>query len=376
MKILITGSNGFIARNLIARLESQNDINHIIYKYDIETPYEQLTEYTKDCDFVYNLAAVHRPEDKEDFNKVNFLLFDEILGLLEKNNNSCPVLYTSSIQVKQDTDYAKSKLRAEESLILHGKKVEGKAIIYRLTNTFGKWARPNSHSVIATFCYNIARGLDINISDLGYLMDFYYIDDVIDSFVAQLNGKVSPGLDDIYRLDNNLIYSITLGKLAELIDSFRLSRLNHSIPDMSDDFTKKLYSTYMSYLPCDCFNYPLNMNKDERGSFTEIFKTIDRGQFSVNITKPGISKGDHWHNTKCEKFLVVSGKALIQFRKIDAEEIIKYPVSSEHMEILDIPVGYTHNIINIGDDDLVTLMWANEIFNLDKMDTYHLMVDK
>ena len=367
MKILIMGGYGFITKNLIARLESQNDKNYIIYKYDIETPYEQLNEYTKHCDFVYNIEEDYIPKNKESFN--------EILELLEKNNNSCPVLYTSYIQVKQDVVHAKSKRSAEEALKQHAKKVDGKAIIYRLTNTFGKWAKPNSHSLIATFCYNIARDLDISIRDSDYSMDFYYIDDVIDSFFDQLYGNVLPDADSIYRLDNSLIYSITLGKLADLIDSFRLSRVNNSIPNMSDDFTKKLYSTYMSYLPFDTFSYSLNMNKDERGSFTEIFKTIDRGQFSVNITKPGVTKGEHWHNTKCEKFLVVSGRALIQYRKVGDEEILNYYVSSEQMEVLDIPVGYTHNIKNIGDDDLVTLMWVNENFDPEKMDTYHLIVD-
>ncbi|BCJ94682.1 capsular polysaccharide biosynthesis protein Cap8F [Anaerocolumna cellulosilytica] len=375
MKILVTGSSGFLGKNLIARLEAQKEENHIIYKYDVDTSKEHLNEYAKDCEFVFYFAAIHRPKKEEEFHQINVLLFEDLINLLEKNQNNCPILYTSSIQAVQNTEYAKSKREAEDLLKNHGEKTGSKAIIYRLTNTFGKWAAPNHHSVVATFCNNITRELEIEIDNPGQPMNFYYIDDVIDSFISHLYRDMAPASDGFYHLDKKYLYTTTLKELADKLRAFHDSRLTLTLPDMADSFTKKLYSTYLSYIPIHTFHYPLTMHADDRGSFTEIFKTPERGQFSVNVIKPGIKKGEHYHNTKCEKFLVVSGRALIQFRKIDSEEIMNYYASSEELEVIDIPVGYTHNIMNIGEEDLVTLIWANEVFNKENPDTYPLPVE-
>lgn len=375
MKILVTGARGFIGKNLISTLQSQADKKHIIYSYEFDTPKEMLMEYTKDCDFVYHFAAVHRPVNKEEFREINYMVLRELIKNLRKNKNTCPILYTSSIQAVQDTDYAKSKKDAENELINYEKKTGAKAIIYRLTNTFGKWAKVNAHSVVANYCYNIARGYEIYIRDPNYLMDFYYIDDVIDSFIKHLDGIGKPNSDGFYSLDQSLRYSITLSELAERIMSFCKYRDDLSTPLVSDAFTKKLYSTYVSYLPSNEMSYSLKMNEDVRGSFTEIFKREDWGQLSVNIIKPGISKGEHWHRTKCEKFLVISGKGIIRMRKVLEKETISFIVSSNRMEIIEIPAGYTHNIHNIGQEDLVILIWANEIYNNQYPDTYPLKVE-
>ncbi|MDF2800628.1 MAG: capsular polysaccharide biosynthesis protein Cap8F [Anaerocolumna sp.] len=369
MKILVTGSNGFIGSNLITRLKSMGQ-DYIIYAYDMNTSLEELREYTKDCDFVFHFTGVHRTNRIEDFMEVNYLFFKELLTMLQEHGNTCPILYTSSIQATQDTEYAKSKRLAEEELKQHSEKTGAKSIIYRLTNTFGKWAKPGSHSVVANFCHNIARNEDIEIHSPDTVMNFYYIDDVIDSFVNQLKEEYTLVTDSINSLDSTLLYSITLKKLADKIYSFRESRNNNKLPDMKDAFTKKLYSTYLSYLQPTDFKYPLLSNKDNRGSFTEVFKTDERGQISVNVIKPGVKKGEHFHDTKCEKFLVISGEAKIQFRKIGTNEVINYYVSSKKMEVVDIPPGYTHNIINEGISDCVTLIWANEVFDPSKPDTY------
>lgn len=369
MKILVTGSNGFIGSNLITRLKSLGQ-DYIIYEYDMHTTIEKLKEYTKDCDFVFHFTAVHRTNRIEDFMEINYLFFKELLSMLRAHNNACPILYTSSIQVTQDTEYARSKRLAEEELNDYARETGAKSIIYRLTNTFGKWAKPGSHSVVATFCYNIARNEKIEIHSPDTIMNFYYIDDVIDAFINQLKCNTPHNYQDINSLDSSLLYSITLKELAEKIYSFKESRSNHMIPDMKDAFTKKLYSTYLSYLQPTDFKYPLLSNKDNRGSFTEIFKTEERGQISVNVIKPGVKKGEHFHDTKCEKFLVISGEALIQFRKIGTDEVINYYVSSKKLEVVDIPPGYTHNIINEGISDCVTLIWANEVFDKAKPDTY------
>ncbi len=369
MKILVTGSKGFIGSNLITRLKSMGQ-DYIIYEYDMQTSMEELKEYTRDCNFVFHFTAVHRTNRVEDFMEINYVFFQELLLMLEAHNNACPILYTSSVQAVQDTEYAKSKRLAEELLKEHGRKTGAKSIIYRLTNTFGKWAKPGSHSVVATFCHNIARNEPIEIHSPNTVMNFYYIDDVIDTFIRQLKEEALQGNGDINSLDRSLLYSITLQALAEKIYSFKDSRSNHKIPDMKDAFTKKLYSTYLSYLPPTDFKYALSSNKDNRGSFTEIFKTEERGQISVNVIKPGIKKGEHFHDTKCEKFLVISGEAFIQLRKIGTEEVINYYVSSKKLEVVDIPPGYTHNIINEGISDCVTLIWANEVFDPSKPDTY------
>lgn len=369
MKILVTGAKGFIGSNLIARLNALEP-EYIIYAYDMDTSLEELKKYTKDCDFVYHFTAVHRTNREEDFIEVNYLFFKELLEMLQKNHNYCPVLYTSSIQAVQDTEYAKSKRMAEEALKIYALKTGARGILYRLTNIFGKWAKPSAHSVVATFCYNIARNEAIEIHNPDTVMNFYYIDDVIDSFIKQLKEEEVPKEDGIHRLEDTLLYPVTLKELAEKIYSFKEARNNHTLPDVKDIFTKKLYSTYLSYLEPAEFKYPLISHTDNRGSFTEIFKTEDRGQISVNVIKPGVKKGEHFHDTKCEKFLVVSGEAKIQFRKIGTDKIINYYVSSRKLEVVDIPPGYTHNIINEGICDCVTLIWANEVFNPFKPDTY------
>ena len=369
MKVLVTGANGFVGKNLIAELNNRgyNDI----YKCTRETTIEQLDEYTKECEFVFHLAGVNRPKEEKEFMEGNFGFTSELLDLLKKNNNKSPILITSSIQAERNNPYGRSKKAGEDLLFKYSKETGVKVYVYRLTNLFGKWSRPNYNSVVSTFCYNIARDLDIQINDPEVELNLCYIDDVLDEFLRAL--KDNPTREGDYCVVP-VTHRIRLGKLAELIYSFKESRKNLSIPNMNDLLTKKLYSTYLSYLQEDEFSYPLKMNVDNRGSFTEFIRTPERGQVSINISKPGITKGNHWHHTKNEKFLVVSGEGLIRFRKIDSDEIIEYRVSGEKLEVVDIPTGYTHSIVNIGDTDLVTIMWANECFEPENPDTYYLEV--
>lgn len=369
MNILVTGAKGFVGKNLIAELKNRG--YNEIYECDIETTDEELEEYTKKCEFVFHLAGVNRPEKEEDFMKGNFGFTSTLLEKLKKNENKSPVLISSSIQAKLDNPYGKSKKAGEDLMFTYGKQTCAKVLVYRLPNVFGKWCRPNYNSVIATFCNNIARDLEIKVNDPTVVMNLVYIDDVVEEFISALEGKE--------HIEENFcyvptVYTITLGEIANLIKSFKQSRKDLMLPNMQDEFSKKLYSTYLSYIPEEEFCYPLKMNIDNRGSFTEMFKTLERGQISVNISKPGIVKGNHWHNTKNEKFIVVSGKAAIRFRKIDSDKVIEYITSGDKIEVVDIPCGYTHNIENIGDTDLVTIMWANELFNPDKPDTYFMEV--
>ncbi len=370
MKILVTGAGGFLGRNLLAQLTNQSGTQYDIYTYDKSSNLDDLKEYTKDCDFVYHFAAVHRPIREDEFRKVNYEFFQTLLGYLRENGNHCPVLYTSSIQAVQNTEYARSKRMAEEALKEHGKLNASKVIIYRLTNTFGKWAKPCAYSVVATFCYNLAREREIEINNPNTLMRFYYVDDVITSFLKHLTEEVPPDADGYYRLTEEYCYSVTLKELADAIREFKYDRENNYIPDLKDPFHKKLYSTYLSYLPLEELKLPLTSHEDERGSFTELLKTEGSGQISLNITKPGIKKGEHYHNTKCEKFLVLSGTALIQIRRIGSREIMEYNLSGEKLCLLEIPPGYTHNLINTGESDLYTLIWANEVFDTTHTDTY------
>ena len=369
MKILVTGAKGFVGKNLVAELKNR-DYNEI-YECDINTTDEQLSEYTKNCEFVFHLAGVNRPEKEEDFMKGNFGFTSILLDKLKQNNNKSPILITSSIQAELDNPYGKSKKAGEELMFKYSKETGAKVYVYRLTNLFGKWSRPNYNSVVATFCNNIAHNLPIKINDPEVTLNLAYIDDVLNEFINAMNGKSS--LKDNYGYIP-ITHTVKLGEIAELINKFKNSRENLQIPNMKNDFEKKLYSTYLSYLPENEFNYPVKMNIDNRGSFTELFKTEERGQVSVNISKPGIVKGNHWHHTKNEKFVVVSGKGIIRFRKIDSDEVIEYKVSGEKIEVVDIPCGYTHNIENVGDTDMVTIMWANEIFNPEKPDTYYMEV--
>ncbi|MFE8698123.1 capsular polysaccharide biosynthesis protein CapF [Cytobacillus sp. FJAT-53684] len=369
MKILVTGANGFVGKNLIAELKNEgyNDI----FEFTRESDPSHLEKYTQECDFVFHLAGVNRPKDEDEFMEGNFGLTSQLLGLLKKHDNKAPVLITSSIQAEKDNSYGRSKKAGEELLFNYYYETDAKVYVYRLPNLFGKWSKPNYNTVVATFCHNVARDLDIQINNPDAELNLCYIDDVLEEFLSALEGK--PTMHEDFCVVP-VTHNIKLGELADLIKSFKESRSNLSIPNMEDALTKKLYSTYLSFLPEDQFSYDLKMNCDHRGSFTEFMRTTERGQVSVNVSKPGITKGNHWHHTKNEKFLVVSGEGLIRFRKIDSEEIIEYRVSGEKLQVVDIPTGYTHSIVNVGESDLVTVMWANECFDPEKPDTYFLEV--
>jgi UDP-2-acetamido-2,6-beta-L-arabino-hexul-4-ose reductase len=369
VRILVTGASGFIGKNLIAELKNQGYSD--IMECNRTTEKSKLDEYTQRCEFVFHLAGVNRPKEDQEFMEGNYESTSLLLESLNKNDNKSPVLITSSIQAQLDNHYGISKKAAEDLLLAHRNETGSKALIYRLHNVFGKWCRPNYNSVVATFCHNIAHDLQFTVNDSSVVMNLVYIDDVVAELINALNDK-EYAIGDYCEVP--IIHTISLGEIVKLINSFKNSREVRSIPNLSDGFTKKLYSTYLSYLPEDKFSYDLIMNVDRRGSFTEFIKTPDRGQVSVNISKPGIIKGNHWHHTKNEKFLVVSGKGVIRFRKINSDEIIEYYVSGEKMEAVDIPTGYTHNIENLGDMDMVTVMWANEPFDPEKPDTYFLEV--
>ncbi len=393
-KVLVTGAKGFVGKNLVAELKNRNlyhrqanpDAEDLyeIYAYDIDSTKEDFLAFTKDCDFVCHLAGVNRPKNEEEFMSGNFGFTSELLESLKKNGNSAPILITSSIQAELDNPYGVSKKAGEDLIFAYGEEVGAETYVYRLANLFGKWCRPNYNSVIATFCNNIAHDLEIKINDPSVVLTLCYIDDVVREFIKDIEQCEVRGArcEDSTQPTNQLSteppvfrevptsHKVTLGKIVELLNSFKESRDDKSVPDMSDEFTKKLYSTYLSYLPEDKFSYPLKMNVDNRGSFTEFLKTADRGQVSVNISKPGITKGEHWHHTKNEKFLVVSGEGVIRFRKIDTDKVIEYFVSGEKLEVVDIPTGYTHNIENLGSTDMVTVMWVNEIFDPSRPDTY------
>lgn len=369
MRILVTGANGFVGKNLIAELNNKGYRD--IYKFTRETDISLLDNYVKDCDFVFHLAGVNRPKEEKEFMEGNFGFTSELLSLLKKHKNKAPVLISSSIQAERDNPYGISKKAGEDLLFKYEGETGAEAFVYRLPNLFGKWSRANYNSVVSTFCYNIARDLEIQINDPDAEIELAYIDDVVKEFINVLEGNTS-------RIGRycmlSVSYKIKLGRLAGVLKGFRESRTNLYVPNMKDSLTKKLYSTYLSYLPKDKFSYPLKMNIDERGSFTEFIKSPERGQVSINVSKPGITKGNHWHHTKNEKFLVVSGEGIIKFRKIDSDKIIEYRVSGTKLEVVDIPTGYTHNIINVGDEDLVTVMWANETFDPENPDTYFLEV--
>ncbi|MEL7605900.1 MAG: capsular polysaccharide biosynthesis protein CapF [Sedimentibacter saalensis] len=369
MKILITGAKGFIGNNLIAELKNRKYMD--IFEYDRDTDITLLDEYCKQADFVFHLAGVNRPKEQSEFMECNFGFTSTLLDTLKKYKNNCPLMISSSIQAELDNLYGKSKKAGEDLLVDYSKETGTNVLIYRFPNVFGKWCRPNYNSAVATFCNNIARDLPITLNDPSVVMNLVYIDDVVNELINALEGKENRS-GDYCKVP--IVHTITLGEIVELIYSFKKSREERSIPDMSDAFAKKLYSTYLSYLPEDQFSYRLKMNVDNRGSFIEFIKTPDRGQVSVNISKPGIIKGNHWHHTKNEKFLVVSGEGVIRFRKIDLDKIIQYFVSGDKMEVVDIPTGYTHNIENLGDTDMVTIMWANEPFDPEKPDTYYLEV--
>jgi len=380
MNILITGAKGFIGKNLIAQLnnikegkakEERIPSDLTVFAYDVDSNLESLDEYCQKANFVFHLAGVNRPKEQSEFMEGNFGFTSVLLDTLRKYGNTCPVMLASSIQAELDNPYGVSKKAGEELLLAYGRETGAVVLIYRFPNVFGKWCRPNYNSAVATFCYNIAHDLPIQVNDPNVMMTLVYIDDVVDELISALAGN--PMREGKY-CKVPIEYKISLGEIVELIYSFRESRRNLQVPDMEDAFTKKLYATYLSYLPENNFSYPLKMNVDQRGSFTEFLKSPDRGQVSVNISKPGITKGNHWHHTKNEKFLVVHGKGVIHFRKIDEEKVYEYYVSGDKLEVVDIPVGYTHNIENLGDTDMVTIMWANEAFDPDRPDTFFLKV--
>ena len=384
MDILVTGANGFVGRNFVSQLEnigSGKARNYAIAGeelrvlcYDVDSDPAVLEEYCRRADFVFNLAGVNRPEDPSEFMKGNFGFASLLLDTLKKCGNSCPVMISSSTQAALDNPYGESKRAGEELLFEYGRETGAKVLVYRFPNVFGKWCRPNYNSAVATFCHNIAHGLPIRVNDPSVVMHLVYIDDVVDELIGALSG-------DEHRAgafcEVPVVHEITLGGIVDLLYSFRDMQQDLEVPDLGDAFTKKLYSTYLSYLPKEKFCYPLKMNVDNRGSFTEIIRTPDRGQFSVNISKPGITKGEHWHHTKNEKFVVVSGHGLVQLRKIGTDEVINFEVSGEKMEVVEMIPGYTHNIINLSDtEDLVTFMWANEAFNPERPDTYFEPVEQ
>ncbi len=380
MKILVTGAKGFVGKNLCLTLlnitngcDKSRGIDPAItlYEYDLDTDPTLLTQWCKDCDFVYHLAGVNRPKETSEFMEGNFGFTSTLLEALEAAGNTCPIMISSSIQAALDNPYGKSKLAGEELLRKYAERTGAKVMIYRLPNLFGKWCRPNYNSVTATFCHNIANGLPIQVNDPTVELCLVYIDDLVDELLLALKGEE-------HRKDDFCVvpveHRITLGALADTITSFRTSRESRTVAKVGDPLEAKLYATYLSYLPAESFSYPLKMNVDARGSFTEIIRTAERGQFSVNISKPGITKGNHWHHSKNEKFLVVSGTGVIRFRHALGGEVKEYFVSGEKLEVVDIPTGYTHNIENLGDTDLVTFMWASECFDPNKPDTYFLEV--
>lgn len=394
MKILVTGAHGFVGKNLCAQLNNIKDgkarnysvkISEVM-EYDLDTPTELLDGFCKKADFVFNLAGVNRPQNQEEFMQGNFGFASTLLDTLKKHRNTCPVMLSSSIQATLigrygESDYGKSKLAGEELFFRYEKETGAKVLVYRFPNLFGKWCRPNYNSVVATFCNNIANGLPIQVNDRNVKLEMLYIDDLVEEMIAALTGQEHrcefDGLETVLQ-DNGkycavpITHKVTLGEIVDLLHTFAEQPTTLMMPEIPDQsFAKKLYSTYLSYLPKEKVAFPLKMNVDERGSFTELLRTGKCGQVSVNISKPGITKGQHWHHTKWEFFIVVSGHGLIQQRKIGSDEVIEFDVSGDKIEAVHMLPGYTHNIINLSDtENLVTVMWANELFDPNHPDTF------
>lgn len=394
MNILITGAAGFVGRNLCAALANIRDgkdrthpglIIDEIYEYDIDTNPALLDEYCAKADFVFNLAGVNRPQNPDEFMQGNFGFASTLLDTLKKHGNTCPVMISSSIQAtcigRYDSDYGRSKKAGEELIFAYGEETGVKVLVYRFPNLFGKWCRPNYNSAVATFCNNIANDLPITVNDRNAQLELLYIDDLVEEMLVALEGREHrcefDGIDAVLTESGRycaapVTHKVTLGEIVDLLESFKTQPQTLVMPEIPHGgFAKKLYSTYLSYLPKEKTIFPLKMNVDARGSFTELLKTANCGQFSVNISKPGITKGEHWHNTKWELFIVVSGHGLIQERKIGSDEVIEFEVSGDKIEAIHMLPGYTHNIINLSDtQDLVTVMWANEQFDLNHPDTF------
>ena len=395
MNILVTGAKGFVGRNLVAALESIRDgkdrthaglVVGEIYAYDIDSKLSELDEYCASADFVFNLAGVNRPKDNSEFMAGNFGFASTLLDTLKRHKNKCPVMLSSSIQATLagrfgNSEYGRSKKAGEELFFEYGKENGVRVLVYRFPNLFGKWCRPNYNSAVATFCNNIANDLPIQVNDPNVDMELLYIDDLVAEMIAALQGGEHhaefDGVETILKDDGRYcavptIHKIKLGEIVDLLKVFHDQPNTLVMPEIpNNSFAKKLYSTYLSYLPKEKVCFPLKMNVDARGSFTELLKTVNCGQFSVNVSKPGITKGEHWHHTKWEFFIVVSGRALIQERKIGTDEIIEFEVSGEKIEAVHMLPGYTHNIINLSDtENLVTVMWANEQFDPNHPDTF------
>ena len=400
MNILVTGAKGFVGKNLVENLKCIRDGKNTtrpelkideIYEYDAESDKEQLFYYCERAGFVFNLAGVNRPKDEGEFMKGNFGFASELLETLKKCKNTCPVMLSSSVQATlagrfQTSEYGRSKLAGEELFFDYSKETGAKVLVYRFPNLFGKWCRPNYNSAVATFCYNTANDLPIRIDDRNTELELLYIDDLVEGLLDALEGKEQyceyEGVEAIGQKDGRYAYipvthKVALGEIADTLEKFKTQPETLIMPEIpAGSFAKKLYSTYLSYLPKEKVSFTLRMNENNRGSFTELLKTTSCGQFSVNISKPGITKGEHWHNTKWEFFIVVSGKALIQERKIGTDEVLEFYVSGEKIEAVHMLPGYTHNIINLSDtEDLITLMWANESFDKNRPDTFFEKVE-
>ena len=394
MKILVTGARGFVGKNLCAQLKNIQekkarnypiDISEVM-EYDVDTDISLLDEYCSRADFVFNLAGVNRPNDPGEFMKGNFDFASALLSILKKHANTCPVMLSSSIQATMmgryaASEYGKSKLAGEELFFNYSNETGSKILVYRFPNLFGKWCRPNYNSVVATFCYNIANDLPVQVNDETTELELVYIDDLVEEMLSALHGAEHHceyiGVDAVFQEDGRycavpITHKVTLAEIVRLLHMFAAQPSGLLMPEIPDNsFAKKLYSTYLSYLPKTKIAFPLKMNVDDRGSFTELLKTQKCGQFSVNISKPGITKGQHWHNTKWELFMVVSGHGMIQMRRIGTNEVLTFEVSGDKLEAVHMLPGYTHNIINLSStDNLVTLMWANEPFDPERPDTY------
>lgn len=393
MRILVTGAKGFVGKNLCEALKNIRDNKERtrsikideIFEYDIDTEKSLLDGFCGKADFVFNLAGVNRPKDSSEFIEGNFGFASELLGALKKHNNKCPVMLSSSIQAtligRYDSDYGRSKKMGEELFFKYSEETGAKVLVYRFPNLFGKWCRPNYNSAVATFCNNIANDLEITVNDRNTELELLYIDDLVAEMLDALEAKEHhcefDGINTVITENGKYCavpttHKVTLGEIADLLEQFKNQPKTLLMPEIpNNSFAKKLYSTYLSYLPGSKVGFPLKMNIDERGSFTELLKTENCGQFSVNISKPGITKGQHWHNSKWEFFIVVSGHGLIEERRIGSDEVLRFEVTGEKIEAIHMLPGYTHNIINLSDtEDLVTLMWANEQFDPSRPDTY------
>lgn len=401
MKILVTGAKGFVGKNLVESLKNikeGKDRTHTnlsieeIYCYDIDSDVSILDNACKNADFIFNLAGINRPKTNEEFMQGNYDFALELLNRLKLYNNFCPVMLSSSIQATllgryANSDYGISKKAGEDLFFKYAKETGAKVLVYRFPNLFGKWCRPNYNSVIATFCNNIANDLPITVNDESTELELLYIDDLIDEMISALQGREHhcefDGINTLLADDGKfcaapVTHCVTLGEIVKLLNKFHAQSTTLMMPEISNNsFAKKLYSTYLSYLPEDKIAFNLKMNEDARGSFTELLKTEKCGQFSVNISKPGITKGQHWHHSKWEFFIVVSGHGLIQMRKIGTDKVLNFEVTGEEIKAIHMLPGYTHNIINLSDsENLVTLMWANECFDPNKPDTFFEEVEK